>query len=164
MRFTLGGDKWIDVAPTKVQGNGRVIFEVDVTGKRPEEFKASFFDNTNQRRWWNNSKLNFGQDIRLALGSKSVHTALAVEAQRRGQKRDGVGRQLSAYAAALFRGAKPVRPNRTRGLSKRQQRLQLKTRSAGVEAVRRMTLRPSKGPRPFKSVNNRNRSRWNLRR
>jgi len=103
MRLTTGAGKWQDVAPAKVTGNGTVVFDVEVTGKRPAEIQAAFFDQGNQGRWWNNASLNFGRDIRPVLGSANVDVALGVEARRRGQTRPGLRRQLQSYSEALFR-------------------------------------------------------------
>lgn len=102
MRLSTGGGTWQDVAPVKVTGNGTVVFDVEVTGKRPSELQAAFFDQGNQSRWWNNASLNFGRDIRPVLGSDNVEAALGVEARRRGQARPGLRRQLRSYSEALF--------------------------------------------------------------
>ncbi|MCK5796392.1 MAG: hypothetical protein KAI47_04370, partial [Deltaproteobacteria bacterium] len=144
MRYQEPSGKWVDVAPTAVK-DGKAIFDIHVIASAaPKSFHAAFFNRDKRSApWWNNAGRNFGVNMPLVLGSKSVHLALGVEAKRRGQERSGLEAGQRAMVKTLLTGARVVRARRSR----RDAWLARVAKRDGVKGVRRAKFAPRRARR-----------------
>lgn len=137
MRYQTSSGQWIDVQPTAVR-DGKAIFDIHVIASAaPKSFQAAFYNRDNSSApWWNNAGRNFGTNMPLVLGSQSVHLALGVEAQRRGETRGGLDSGQLAMVKTMLTGTRVVRERKT----KHQARLARIAKEKGVSGVREAKL------------------------